>query len=322
MTPSSRLRLVPGATSSVRYLPSLRFTESLFTKISDCAMLQRGHREPRRWLPLVRLCLLRLCLLLVGQLLFVRFGNAVFAAPVVLKLVHLQLKFICGNSGFVAWATFACAQLHILTFLLSFNTLTKGKFTAWMQELGGRWRPLSGAPRQPNIGRATRSFPPSLSQGSRPTSILSVSGSQARYVRLLQLVLVVPTASSDATSSSRYASPSLVVINFVPTRPRSRSSAKPVPFPLVAAMEAAPSSPASVEFWFILLLVWGSMRSDDLLHCRPGQMELRPEGLQSLCWQTKTERASWVPCGHRQSLPQWISVAASWVRPSPSVGTA
>ena len=33
------------------------------------------------------------------------------------------------------------------------------------------------------------------------------------------------------------------------------------------------------------------MRFEDLLHCCPGMMKLRPEGLQLLCWQTKTERS-------------------------------
>ena len=53
------------------------------------------------------------------------------------------------------------------------------------------------------------------------------------------------------------------------------------------------------------------MRFDDLLHCCLGTMKFRPEGLQLLCWQTKTERSR---RGSRVAIANVSLGGSSWLQ--------
>eukprot|EP00439_Symbiodinium_sp_Y106_P016728 s10607_g2.t1 len=69
----------------------------------------------------------------------------------------------------------------------------------------------------------------------------------------------------------------------------------PFDIELVRAMEcfvvqATHPTPAGIFMWWVLCMIFASLRFDDAIHVKPHELEVRPEGLFGVSWQTKTER--------------------------------
>ena len=69
----------------------------------------------------------------------------------------------------------------------------------------------------------------------------------------------------------------------------------PFEIPLVIAMEKFVCSdihpkPARIFMWWVLCMIFASLRFDDAIHVKPRELEVKSEGLFGVSWQTKTER--------------------------------
>ena len=47
---------------------------------------------------------------------------------------------------------------------------------------------------------------------------------------------------------------------------------------------------ARLFIWWILCMVFASLRFDDAIHVRPGELHMGDEGLYGVAWQTKVDR--------------------------------
>ncbi|CAK8990623.1 Kinesin light chain 4 (KLC 4) (Kinesin-like protein 8), partial [Durusdinium trenchii] len=78
---------------------------------------------------------------------------------------------------------------------------------------------------------------------------------------------------------------------------RAKTLKEAIPFPLrvVSLLEEAvlddkrPTA-ARVFIWWILCMIFASLRFDDAIHVRPLELEMKEEGLFGVSWQTKVER--------------------------------
>ena len=63
---------------------------------------------------------------------------------------------------------------------------------------------------------------------------------------------------------------------------------------LIKAMEAFVLEgffvPARLFIWWVLCMIFASLRCDDAVHVRPSELEMTDDGLLGVSWQTKTER--------------------------------
>ena len=78
-------------------------------------------------------------------------------------------------------------------------------------------------------------------------------------------------------------------------RGKPLKEAIPFDIELVRAMEcfvvqATHPTPARIFMWWVLCMIFASLRFDDAIHVKPHELEVRPEGLFGVSWQTKTER--------------------------------
>ena len=77
-------------------------------------------------------------------------------------------------------------------------------------------------------------------------------------------------------------------------RGKPLKEAIPFPIPAVAAMEKFvihdEFNEAEIFVWWILCMVFASLRFDDAIHVKPHEIEFKDEGLFGVSWQTKTER--------------------------------
>ncbi|CAE7794667.1 unnamed protein product [Symbiodinium sp. CCMP2592] len=78
-------------------------------------------------------------------------------------------------------------------------------------------------------------------------------------------------------------------------RGRPLKEAIAFPLELVQAMERfvaneAHPVPARVFLWWVLCMIFASLRFDDAIHVKPHELEVKPNGLFGISWHTKTER--------------------------------
>lgn len=78
---------------------------------------------------------------------------------------------------------------------------------------------------------------------------------------------------------------------------RAKTLKEAIPFPLSVVMELETfvidtnRAPASRVFvWWILCMVFASLRFDDAIHVRPGELQMKEEGLFGVAWQTKVDQ--------------------------------
>ncbi|CAE7931315.1 unnamed protein product [Symbiodinium necroappetens] len=78
-------------------------------------------------------------------------------------------------------------------------------------------------------------------------------------------------------------------------RGKQLKEADPIPIELVMAMEKYVvdenmPNPPRVFIWWTLSMIFASLRFDDAIHVKPHELEVKPEGLFGVSWQTKSER--------------------------------
>ncbi|CAE7224530.1 unnamed protein product [Symbiodinium sp. CCMP2592] len=78
-------------------------------------------------------------------------------------------------------------------------------------------------------------------------------------------------------------------------RGKPLKEADPFPVALVAAMEGFVARddhprPARVFIWWVLCMIFASLRFDDAIHEKPHELEVKQDGLFGVSWQTKSER--------------------------------
>ena len=99
-------------------------------------------------------------------------------------------------------------------------------------------------------------------------------------------------------------------------RGKPLKEATPFPIELVQAMEqfvvnAAHAAPARVFIWWVLCMIYASLRFDDAIHVKPHEIEVLPEGLFGISWQTKTERKR---RGTKFMVPDVAFSKAAWFK--------
>ena len=104
----------------------------------------------------------------------------------------------------------------------------------------------------------------------------------------------------------------------VEQRGREIREAVPVPFGAIAALELALHEWDNagrhtdvVVAWWVLCMVWSSMRFDDALHIRPDTLQMGPCALTCRAWQTKVDRkrrgTCFAVCDVAVAAPGWLS---------------
>ena len=83
--------------------------------------------------------------------------------------------------------------------------------------------------------------------------------------------------------------------NVFTQRGKPLKEAIPFEIPLVIAMEKFVCSdihpkPARIFMWWVLCMIFASLRFDDAIHVKPHELEVKSEDLFGVSWQTKTER--------------------------------
>ena len=77
-------------------------------------------------------------------------------------------------------------------------------------------------------------------------------------------------------------------------RGRPLKEALPYPLELIKLMEAFVLEetfvPARLFIWWVLCMIFASLRFDDAVHVKPSELEMTDDGLFGVSWQTKTER--------------------------------
>lgn len=87
-----------------------------------------------------------------------------------------------------------------------------------------------------------------------------------------------------------------------------------IPIPVVKAIEGYVASddhpePARIFVWWLLCMVFASLRFDDAIHVNPSELLLKEEGLFGVAWQTKVERKR---VGTRFVVPRVGFSSADW----------
>ena len=78
-------------------------------------------------------------------------------------------------------------------------------------------------------------------------------------------------------------------------RAKTLKEAVPIPIGVVKELETFAINPvkpdaARLFIWWILCMVFASLRFDDAIHVRPGELHMGEEGLYGVAWQTKVDR--------------------------------
>ena len=81
----------------------------------------------------------------------------------------------------------------------------------------------------------------------------------------------------------------------VADRAKMLKEAKPIPLGVVGALEGlvlneAEGIPARLFVWWILCMIFASLRFDDAVHVNPSELVMKEEGLFGVAWQTKVDR--------------------------------
>ena len=81
----------------------------------------------------------------------------------------------------------------------------------------------------------------------------------------------------------------------VSSRATTLKEAVPIPIAAVCSMEAIVVNPkefaqARIFVWWLLCMVFASLRFDDAIHVKPSELVMQDEGLFGVAWQTKVER--------------------------------
>ena len=81
----------------------------------------------------------------------------------------------------------------------------------------------------------------------------------------------------------------------VTERAKTLKEAIPIPIGVVGALEETVVSetdqvPLRLFVWWVLCMIFASLRFDDAIHVKPFELEMRDEGLFGVAWQTKVER--------------------------------
>ena len=81
----------------------------------------------------------------------------------------------------------------------------------------------------------------------------------------------------------------------VADRAKMLKEAKPIPLGVVGALEGlvlneAEGIPARLFVWWILRMIFASLRFDDAVHVNPSELVMKEEGLFGVAWQTKVDR--------------------------------
>lgn len=82
-----------------------------------------------------------------------------------------------------------------------------------------------------------------------------------------------------------------VVVN----RAKTLKEAKPFPIDCIGSMEEfvcsdAHEDEAKIFVWWILCMIYASLRFDDAVHVKPADLQMKDEGLFGVAWQTKVDR--------------------------------
>ena len=109
-------------------------------------------------------------------------------------------------------------------------------------------------------------------------------------------------------------------------RGKELKEAIPLPPKLVVALEVVlpkliheKKNAAAITVWWVLILIYASLRFDDGVHVAPSSLEMTPEALLGVVWQTKVERKK---RGTRFAVPtcsisgvEWLSMGWDLFKP-------
>ena len=81
----------------------------------------------------------------------------------------------------------------------------------------------------------------------------------------------------------------------VADRAKMLKEAVPIPLVVVGALEGlvlneSEGTPARIFIWWILCMIFASLRFDDAVHVNPADLKMKDEGLFGVAWQTKVDR--------------------------------
>ena len=101
-------------------------------------------------------------------------------------------------------------------------------------------------------------------------------------------------------------------------RGKELKEAVPIPVRLVAMLEntvlhfvKVGSDPAAVFLWWVLILIFASLRFNDGIHVAPDLLEMTAEGLAGMVWQTKVDRKR---RGTKFAVPMASISGANWLQ--------
>ncbi|CAK9011987.1 Ubiquitin carboxyl-terminal hydrolase 8 [Durusdinium trenchii] len=124
-----------------------------------------------------------------------------------------------------------------------------------------------------------------------------------------RLVMTPPDAGDPALEA--------IVAKVYEERGKELKEAVPVPLKAVAALEylvnaliLADKIPAAIFVWWILILIYASLRWDDGRHVAPSSLTLTRDALVGLVWQTKVERRR---KGTRFAVPMCSLGGVTWL---------
>eukprot|EP00913_Durusdinium_trenchii_P004004 g3708.t1 len=124
-----------------------------------------------------------------------------------------------------------------------------------------------------------------------------------------RLVMTPPDAGDPALEA--------IVAKVYEERGKELKEAVPVPLKAVAALEylvnaliLAGKIPAAIFVWWILILIYASLRWDDGRHVAPSSLTLTGDALVGLVWQTKVERRR---KGTRFAVPMCSLAGVTWL---------
>eukprot|EP00434_Breviolum_minutum_P002120 symbB.v1.2.001872.t1/scaffold79.1/size344139/3 len=112
-----------------------------------------------------------------------------------------------------------------------------------------------------------------------------------------------------------------VVVN----RAKALREAKPFPIESIGPMEEfvcadQHEDEARIFVWWILCMIFASLRFDDAVHVKPADLQMKDEGMFGIAWQTKVDRrrrgtrsVQWMRClaARDEDLDTWTKVVAS-----------
>ena len=106
-----------------------------------------------------------------------------------------------------------------------------------------------------------------------------------------------------------------LVQRIVADRAKTLKEAVPIPIEVVGALEQLVcdvelQQPARIFIWWLLCMVFASLRFDDAIHVRPKELIMLEEGLFGVAWQTKVDRKR---AGTRFMVPKVGFSDSNWL---------